>query len=341
MLTPLDESTSTKHLSRSAQSSQLIVSSIFTLLVGGLQIFSLHTKMSTLVDFPTSLPTAPIPQDTQAVDVATSFELDFSQLGPESFKNDAVWRDVFALTGTLRTFYGPSSISAAWNETSKRAQTSGFRLDSTSARISRLPTGNAWVEVLFYFETGAAPAASCAGLLSLVPGEDGKWQIWVMRSFLEQLKSQPSVDILEAVGPNATNGTTNGSTNGTNGHSKIHFDCVVIGGGQAGLSAGGRLKALGISYVILEKFENVGDNWMTRYSSARCMFPCSFDFKANWSSTHDAGIRYVKCQTYGAIIDFCQLIFHLGGLSTQVTKNFLPEKTWRRVINIGWPSLIL
>jgi cation diffusion facilitator CzcD-associated flavoprotein CzcO len=43
----------------------------------------------------------------------------------------------------------------------------------------------------------------------------------------------------------------------------------VVGGGQAGLSMGGRLKALGIHYIVLDKHNEVGDSWKTRYASAR------------------------------------------------------------------------
>lgn len=70
------------------------------------------------------------------------------------------------------------------------------------------------------------------------------------------------MDVLEPI--QHTNGTL------TNGHSEnSHFDCVVIGGGQAGLSAGGRMKALGISYVIIDRNPEVGDSWKSRYNSAR------------------------------------------------------------------------
>jgi hypothetical protein len=144
--------------------------------------------------------------------------------------------------------------------------------------------------------------------------EDGEWKIWMMRTILEQLVGQPSVDVYSSVNPIlevATGGTTNGMNRGeTNGHTqggshlkgpsnahdlngathtnglngsngtqspesfngiKRDFECVIIGGGQAGLAVGGRLAALGVTYVILEKFVEVGDNWKTRYDSTKCM----------------------------------------------------------------------
>ncbi|EOD43906.1 putative flavin-containing monooxygenase protein [Neofusicoccum parvum UCRNP2] len=103
-----------------------------------------------------------------------------------------------------------------------------------------------------------------------------------MRTILEQLKDQPSVDVLKPAldkrRPADTDGhfETNGrganhtacTVNGSNADLE-HFDSVVVGGGQAGLSTGGRLQALGVSYTILEANAEVGDNWRNRYDSTK------------------------------------------------------------------------
>lgn len=51
-----------------------------------------------------------------------------------------------------------------------------------------------------------------------------------------------------------------------------NIDCVVIGGGQSGLSTAGRLKALGVSCIVLDRNARTGDNWRNRYDTAKCMF---------------------------------------------------------------------
>ncbi|HET7235423.1 MAG TPA: NAD(P)-binding domain-containing protein [Actinomycetota bacterium] len=51
------------------------------------------------------------------------------------------------------------------------------------------------------------------------------------------------------------------------------FDTVVIGAGQAGLSAGYHLRAAERSFVILDANERVGDNWRQRYDSLRLFTP--------------------------------------------------------------------
>jgi hypothetical protein len=218
--------------------------------------------MSKLVKFPTSLPTIPIPTDINASEIVSHFAQRLPQFEIHDFKEDAVWRDTFALTGTSRTFYTPSTITAAWHETTKRTKAGSFALDENRTHVIRSPFGPHWIQAEFSFETGAIPQTVCKGIITLVLISDSEWRIWTLRTILEQLKGQPNVDILNVV---------NGNGKLANGHSEeSHFDCVVIGGGQAGLSQGGRLKALGISYVVLDKYKEVGDNWKLRYGSARC-----------------------------------------------------------------------
>ena len=282
-----------------------------------------------LAKLPVSLPTAVIPQFLDLDGIANYFVSALELLGEEDFIQDAVWRDIFALTGTTRTFYSSQSISAAWKATSKTHRPTAFAVDGVPQVIRAGST--AWVEMGFTFKTQGVPATTDHGYLSAIP-DGGKWKIWILRTILEQLDSQPDVDHLEPVhdvsaltgGRAATNGdaayhgdavdsslqdcdangitadglaptataindaATNHTTRtdaGTDsktvdgihnavstGHEtfrNVDYDCIIIGGGQAGLSTGGRLKALGVSYLIIEKHSNVGDNWKTRYDSMK------------------------------------------------------------------------
>jgi len=51
----------------------------------------------------------------------------------------------------------------------------------------------------------------------------------------------------------------------------------VIGGGQAGLSAGYHLSRCGLSFVILDANERVGDAWRKRWDSLRLFTPARYD----------------------------------------------------------------
>ena len=54
-------------------------------------------------------------------------------------------------------------------------------------------------------------------------------------------------------------------------------DVIVIGGGQAGLAMGYQLAQRGISFVILEAHERVGDSWRQRWDSLRLFTPARYD----------------------------------------------------------------
>lgn len=56
-----------------------------------------------------------------------------------------------------------------------------------------------------------------------------------------------------------------------------HIDTVVIGGGQAGLSAGYHLAQTGRQFAILEAAQRVGDVWRNRWDSLRLFTPARYD----------------------------------------------------------------
>lgn len=55
------------------------------------------------------------------------------------------------------------------------------------------------------------------------------------------------------------------------------FDTVIVGGGQAGLSAGYHLARLGRSFVILDEHQRAGDRWREHYDSLRLYTPAKYD----------------------------------------------------------------
>lgn len=256
-------------------------------------------KIYPLPTLPCALPISVIPDFVDTAAVSEQFVKVLGNLNEDDLAPDAIWRDSFALTGTLRTFYSAASVMEAWRATTKTHKPSKFGKFG-QPRITRpsIP-GTAWLTLGFTFETSGIPATTCSGFLYVFPTKVGMWKIWMIQTILEQLIGQPNVDVREIVVKSLrepalngnVNGTVNGacgvnsrgyskSTNNINGagsanpnHSgspvKRDFDCVVIGGGQAGLSTAGCLGALGVSYVILEKHAAVGDSWGKRYNSTK------------------------------------------------------------------------
>jgi hypothetical protein len=226
-----------------------------------------YAPRSVLETLPVSLPTSAF-EDLDFDDIAAPIVQSLSSINPSSFSSGSLWRDVFALTGTLRTIYSPEAIVKAWSDTCSSRQAQGFQLIEGSAKPMRLPGDVGWVNISFTFNVRGTPAASCRGFLSLALERDGQWRIWMMRTVLEQLDGAANIDELSIANEATTNGAHGHHTNGANGHPQ-HFEAIVIGAGQAGLGTAGRLQALGIRYLVLDKNAQIGDNWMTRYDSAR------------------------------------------------------------------------
>lgn len=60
-------------------------------------------------------------------------------------------------------------------------------------------------------------------------------------------------------------------------NSTEQFDVVVVGAGQAGLSAGYHLARRGLSFVLLDAAERIGDPWRNRWDSLRLFTPARYD----------------------------------------------------------------
>lgn len=210
-----------------------------------------------------TLPEAHIAEDVDHFTVAQAYIERLASPTLDLLTDSALWRDLWALTGTSRTFYGSQCVYSAWSELSKRHSPYRFSIIPDSSQIMRVGAAHSWVQARFTFETEGSPGAECSGFIGLVPGADGKWNIWLLSTILEQIKGFPSCDILE---PQSSPETSHAATDTSN--SSV-LSCVVIGAGMAGLSVAGRLQALGVSYVVLEKNDHVGDNWENRYDSAK------------------------------------------------------------------------
>lgn len=237
-----------------------------------------YAPRSVLETLPCSLPLSQFDPPLDAETVAAPFISALDCLSIDVLSPQSIWRDTFALTGSLRTIYSPKSIAKAWSEICAHRQVRDFSLIPGSAKVMRLDKDTGWINVSIQFRTGMPPSSKCSGFLSLFLDESGKWKIWLIRTILEQLEDSGDVDELLTPDehshrtPDGVDDflTTSNKTKGDDQTTSAHkFDCIIIGAGQAGLGSAGRLQALGISYVVLERHAHIGDNWMKRYDSAR------------------------------------------------------------------------
>ncbi|OJD26871.1 hypothetical protein ACJ73_01735 [Blastomyces percursus] len=216
-----------------------------------------YTGTSGVLDtLPGCLPISVVPDDVNHEAVAVSCIAGLHLLTAADFIGDALWKDLYALTGLPRTFSTAKTIETVWNDVSRAHKPFGFTFTPGTAEIVRRMPKMSWVEARFTFQTRGCPASSCSGMVSLVLDEEDGWKIWILRTILERLEGHPDVDA-----PNPQARIDNPEAN--------EFDCLVVGAGQCGLSTAGRLQSLRVNYLLIDKNDNIGENWLLRYDSMK------------------------------------------------------------------------
>jgi putative flavoprotein involved in K+ transport len=199
----------------------------------------------------------------------------------ELFAEDCYWRDFLAFTWNIKTMEGKAAIAAMLEATLAAAKPSQWQVTEASG------SGSEPVEAWFTFTTAAGKGS---GIFTL---EGGK-----CRTILTTLQSLDGHE--EALGVTRPMGVRHGADRNRRtwterrAAEEAAYDngaepyCLVIGGGQAGIMLGARLKQLGVPTVIVEKNAKAGDSWRNRYRSLVLHDPVWYDhlpyipFPANW-----------------------------------------------------------
>ncbi|TFK59097.1 FAD/NAD(P)-binding domain-containing protein [Pluteus cervinus] len=173
------------------------------------------------------------------------------------------WRDILALTWDFRTFKGSSKISQFLSDRLHLTSPTNFKLRPELTNFHQPFPDLAWVQLIFDFETDVGLGF---GIARLVPTSSGEWKAHVVFTNLEELKGHP-----EKTGPlrnfSPDHGQWETSRLAENEFRDADPTVLIVGGGHSGLDIAARLKVAGISALIVEKNETIGDNWRNRYES--------------------------------------------------------------------------
>ncbi|KAL2635547.1 hypothetical protein R1flu_007026 [Riccia fluitans] len=181
-------------------------------------------------------------------------------------EEECFWRDYLVFTWNLLTCESKKEIAGMLKETLERTEAAHWEIDGAATELGGV------VGAAIKFETSLA---RCRGYLKLKEGK-----CWVIVTTLWELKGHE-----EQTGPLRPQGVVYGAVKGSKtwlqrkkqeelelGHSKQPY-CVIVGGGQAGIALGARLKALGVPTIIVEKNEKPGDTWRNRFSTLNTHTP--------------------------------------------------------------------
>ncbi|KAI0344328.1 FAD/NAD(P)-binding domain-containing protein [Trametopsis cervina] len=191
------------------------------------------------------------------------------------------WRDIFALTWDLRTFFSAETIGTFLTD---RLSVSKFTIgDLVSADWQQPWPDMGWVCVQFNIETDVATGH---GIVRLVPTPNG-YRALLVATILEGLKDYP-----EHIGPLRDQLPSHGKWLEKRRKEQSFEDSdpevLIVGGGQGGLDVAARLKVLGTSHLIIEKNPRIGDLWRNRYEALCLHDPVWFThlpylpFPSNW-----------------------------------------------------------
>ena len=180
------------------------------------------------------------------------------------------WRDVLPLTWRIMTVNGRDAILKELGMHSQRARPHGFRIPPHRAaprQVTRAGTGA--IEAIFSFETAQGRGS---GVVRLRPeaGHDNTPKAWTLLTALDEIKGHE-----EQLGKSRPQGKAySRDFRGPNWldvrraaarYADRDPAVLVVGGGQAGLSAAACLTELGIDTLIVDREPRIGDNWRKRY----------------------------------------------------------------------------
>ncbi|PGH12616.1 hypothetical protein AJ80_06675 [Polytolypa hystricis UAMH7299] len=191
------------------------------------------------------------------------------------FREDAWVRDMLTLSWDFRTLNGLDNITAYLQENAGGAKLRNMRARNTGPfqPALKMPApGVHWLETMFDFETEVGRGS---GVLRLVFEEkDNAWKVYLINFLLQELKGfeEKSGKNRPWNGVNSSTGTPSGDNWAQQREKEKRFEdkspaVLIIGAGQSGLSAGARLRQLGVPTLIIDHNERIGDNWRKRYKS--------------------------------------------------------------------------
>ena len=183
---------------------------------------------------------------------------------------DCYWRDLIAFTWNIRTQEGPAAIAEMLTARLADTAPTNFALEGEATEADGV------VDAWFTFETRVARGR---GHLRL-KGD----KAWTFLTTMTELKG-----FEEAHGETRPKGVEHGPHRGrktwkenreeearTLGYTQQPY-VVIVGGGQAGIILGARLRKLGVPAIIIEKNPRPGDSWRNRYKSLCLHDPVWYD----------------------------------------------------------------
>ncbi|MGL4288643.1 MAG: flavin-containing monooxygenase [Phreatobacter sp.] len=177
------------------------------------------------------------------------------------FEQHCYWRDLVALTWSLATFEGKPEIQGMLERCLPAALPAAFSLEG-EPRTDAAGVTEAW----FRFETGVAV---CRGQVRLREGLC--WTMFTcmldLKGFEEKRGAQRGMGVRFGAVKGRKTWTDDRREDAASLGREVQPYCLIIGGGQGGVTLAARLKMLNVPALVVDKHAKPGDAWRERYKS--------------------------------------------------------------------------
>ena len=206
-----------------------------------------------------------------------------TQAASELFAAESYWRDLVLLTWNLKTVEGQAGVKHMLDAQLAAIESVVFGIDPNELVEEADGVTSAWITI-------DTPQARGDGHIRI---KDGR--IWTLLTAAQELKG-----FEEPLGARRPMGAEHGIQRGRKSWQERREDeaktlgkteqpyVLVIGGGQGGIALGARLRQLGVSHLVVDRYARPGDQWRSRYKSLCLHDPVWYDhlpylpFPPNW-----------------------------------------------------------
>jgi cation diffusion facilitator CzcD-associated flavoprotein CzcO len=183
----------------------------------------------------------------------------------ELFEADSHWRNLFGISWYFATFSGNATVVRELLARAAEARAAGFRTDHAAlAPRHAVVAGRNVIEAVFRFESANGPGY---GAVRLVRQPDDTVKAWTFSTSLD-------FDAIVAARTQAANESHTRDfaapdwleqRQASVAYETADPDVLIVGGGHAGISAAVELNRIGLSALVIDREQRIGDNWRLRY----------------------------------------------------------------------------
>ena len=183
----------------------------------------------------------------------------------ELFAPDGHWRNLLGISWQFATFSGCEKLAGELLARAREVGAAGFRIDAVMLPPRKnVVAGREVIEAIIRFETSNGPGV---GAIRLLPQGGGQAKAWTLSTSFDfnaicaaRASAQNESHARDFAAPDWQEQRTLDSS-----YDIRDPDVLIVGGGHAGISAAVECKRIGLTVLVVDREERIGDNWRLRY----------------------------------------------------------------------------